>query len=129
MSSGAGTGGTRGGGGVLALDRHHRQPRLHARAAGGLEQAGGTVVFLSPVLGGEVTGEGIVIRVGGSEPMELCCTTLINSAGLLAPQLARTMAAFPSRASRAVFRQGSLLHDGRAARHSAAGLSDAGAAF
>jgi L-2-hydroxyglutarate oxidase LhgO len=62
---------------------------------GDLEQAGGTVVFLSPVLGGEVTREGIVIRVGGSEPMELCCTTLINSAGLVAPQLARAISGIP----------------------------------
>lgn len=63
---------------------------------GDLEQAGGSVVFLSPVLGGEVTAEGIVVRVGGSEPMELCCTTLVNSAGLTAPQLARSIEGIPA---------------------------------
>lgn len=62
---------------------------------GDLEAAGGAVAFLSPVLGGEVTAEGIVLRVGGSEPMEIACTTLVNSAGLCAPQLARSIAGIP----------------------------------
>lgn len=58
---------------------------------GDLESGGGAVVFLSPVLGGEVTREGILLRVGGNEPMELLCRTVVNSAGLLAPQLARSI--------------------------------------
>jgi len=63
---------------------------------GDLEQAGGAVVFLSPVLGGRVTDEGIVIRVGGSDPMEFCCSTLVNSAGLVAPRLSRTIEGIPA---------------------------------
>ncbi len=63
---------------------------------GDLEQAGGAVVFLSPVQGGKVTAEGIVVRVGGSDPMEFCCTTLINSAGLVAPQVARAIEGIPA---------------------------------
>jgi L-2-hydroxyglutarate oxidase LhgO len=62
---------------------------------GDLENNGGAVVFLSPTLGGTVTREGIVLRVGGSEPMELACKTVINSAGLLAPQVARSIAGIP----------------------------------
>jgi L-2-hydroxyglutarate oxidase LhgO len=62
---------------------------------GDLEAAGGAVVFLSPVLDGEVTSDGIVLRVGGSEPMEIVCATLVNSAGLLAPQLARSIQGVP----------------------------------
>ncbi len=62
---------------------------------GDLEQAGGSVVFLSPVQGGQVTAEGIVVRVGGSDPIEICCSTLINSAGLVAPQVARTIEGIP----------------------------------
>jgi L-2-hydroxyglutarate oxidase LhgO len=62
---------------------------------GDLENSGGAVVFLSPTLGGTVTRDGIVLRVGGSEPMELACKTVINSAGLLAPQVARSIAGIP----------------------------------
>jgi L-2-hydroxyglutarate oxidase LhgO len=62
---------------------------------GDLENAGGTVVFLSPVLRGAVTGDGIVLEVGGSEPMSICCSLLVNSAGLFAPQLARRIAGIP----------------------------------
>ena len=62
---------------------------------GDLEQAGGSVVFLSPVQGGQVTAEGIVVRVGGSDPIEICCSTLINSAGLVAPQVARAIEGIP----------------------------------
>ncbi|MCC7548504.1 MAG: NAD(P)/FAD-dependent oxidoreductase [Burkholderiales bacterium] len=63
---------------------------------GDLEQAGGTVVFLSPVVGGRAGDGGILIRVGGSDPMELCCNTLVNSAGLVAPQLARSIDGIPA---------------------------------
>jgi L-2-hydroxyglutarate oxidase LhgO len=62
---------------------------------GDLENSGGAVVFLSPVLGGEVTADGIALRVGGAEPMELVCGTLVNSAGLFAPQLARSISGIP----------------------------------
>jgi L-2-hydroxyglutarate oxidase LhgO len=65
---------------------------------GDLEQQGGTVVFLSPVAGGEVTPEGIVLEVGGSEPMRILCQTLVNSAGLFAPQVARTVRGIPAQA-------------------------------
>ena len=63
---------------------------------GDLEQAGGAVVFLSPVLSGKVTADGIVVRVGGSDPMEFCCNTLVNSAGLVAPRLAGTIEGIPA---------------------------------
>jgi L-2-hydroxyglutarate oxidase LhgO len=63
---------------------------------GDLENSGsGAVVFLSPVVGGQVTAEGIALRVGGAEPMELVCNTLVNSAGLFAPQLAHSIAGIP----------------------------------
>lgn len=62
---------------------------------GDLEQAGGMVVFKSPLLGGEVTGDGIVLDVGGSDAMQITCNTLINSAGLTAPQLSRSIRGIP----------------------------------
>jgi L-2-hydroxyglutarate oxidase LhgO len=64
---------------------------------GDLENAGGTVVFLSPVLRGAVTGDGIDLEVGGSEPMSIRCTLLVNAAGLFAPQLARSIEGIPER--------------------------------
>ncbi len=63
---------------------------------GDLERDGGAVVFLSPVLGGAVTSGGIRIEVGGSEPMSLLCNVLVNSAGLYAPQLARSIEGVPT---------------------------------
>ncbi|HEU5284435.1 MAG TPA: NAD(P)/FAD-dependent oxidoreductase [Burkholderiales bacterium] len=64
---------------------------------GDLERHGGTVVFLSPVLGGAVQSRGIALEVGGSEPMTILCDALVNSAGLVAPQIARTLRGLPER--------------------------------
>lgn len=58
---------------------------------GDAEDAGAMIAFLSPVLGGEVRNDGILLRVGGAEPMELLATTVINSAGLNAPKLGRAI--------------------------------------
>lgn len=63
---------------------------------GDLEQAGGMVVFKSPLRSGEVTGDGIVLEVGGSDAMRIACTTLVNSAGLTAPQLSRSIRGIPA---------------------------------
>ena len=62
---------------------------------GDLETHGGAVAFGSPVMSGTVTPEGALLRVGGSEPVELLCRTLINSAGLHAQALARTIEGIP----------------------------------
>jgi len=56
---------------------------------GDLEHAGGTLVVRSPVEGGTVTSDGIVLRVGGAEPIELAARCVVNSAGLFAQSLAR----------------------------------------
>jgi L-2-hydroxyglutarate oxidase LhgO len=63
---------------------------------GDLENAGGAVVFRSPVLRGEATADGIVLDVGGSEPMSIRCGILVNSAGLFAPQVARSIRGIPA---------------------------------
>jgi L-2-hydroxyglutarate oxidase LhgO len=63
---------------------------------GDAENAGAVFVFHAPVLGGRATEEGVVIEVGGAEPMALRCRTLVNSAGLHAPKLARAIAGMPS---------------------------------
>ncbi len=56
---------------------------------GGLEAAGGMVVFHSPVLSVRPEAGGLALSVGGAEPSELQCRTLVNAAGLHAPALAR----------------------------------------
>jgi L-2-hydroxyglutarate oxidase LhgO len=61
-----------------------------------LEAAGGLVVLRAPVLAGRVTERGFALEIGGSEPMTLACRTLVNSAGLRAPSLARAIAGIPA---------------------------------
>lgn len=58
---------------------------------GDLESAGGAIAFGSPVLGGERTSGddgGILLRIGGAEPMELLARHVVNAAGLQAVALA-----------------------------------------
>lgn len=65
---------------------------------GDAENAGAMCVFRSPVIGGRVTGDGILLEVGGDEPMALLCDTVVNSAGLFAPQVARSVSGIPASA-------------------------------
>ena len=62
---------------------------------GDAEAHGAMIAFHSPVEGGAVTPDGILLRVGGPEPMELVCRTLVNSAGLFATQLAGSIEGVP----------------------------------
>jgi L-2-hydroxyglutarate oxidase LhgO len=61
-----------------------------------LERHGGMVVFGSPVLGGAVAEDGIVLHVGGSAPTKVRCRTVVNSAGLFAQAVARTIEGLPA---------------------------------
>jgi L-2-hydroxyglutarate oxidase LhgO len=63
---------------------------------GDAENAGAIFVFHAPVTGGRATDRGIEIEVGGAGPMALRCRTFVNSAGLHAPKLARSIAGMPS---------------------------------
>jgi L-2-hydroxyglutarate oxidase LhgO len=62
---------------------------------GDLEVHGGALALVSPVLGGRVTAEGIVLAVGGSEPLELVCRSVVNSAGFSAQAVARSLQGVP----------------------------------
>jgi L-2-hydroxyglutarate oxidase LhgO len=62
---------------------------------GDAERHGATIVLRAPVEGGDVR-EGLAIAVGGAEPMTLRCSTLVNSAGLFAQDVARSLAGFPA---------------------------------
>jgi L-2-hydroxyglutarate oxidase LhgO len=74
------------------VDSHAYMLALQGEA----EHAGAVFVFHSPVTGGRAIGEGVEIAVGGAEPMQLRCNLLVNSAGLHAPALARSIAGMPS---------------------------------
>jgi L-2-hydroxyglutarate oxidase LhgO len=53
------------------------------------------VVLRAPVLRGRVVADGFTLDIGGAEPMTLFCRSLVNSAGLHAPALARAIAGLP----------------------------------
>lgn len=62
---------------------------------GDAEDHGAMIAFKSPVERGRVGDDGILLEVGGAEPMRLNCRIVVNSAGLYAPPLAHTLAGFP----------------------------------
>jgi len=63
---------------------------------GDAEERGAMLAFHSPVTQGRVVDGGIEIEVGGTEPMNLRCRLVVNSAGLHAPALARKIVGMPS---------------------------------
>lgn len=63
---------------------------------GDAESHGAMFAFHSPVKQGRVVEGGVEIEVGGTEPMNLRCRLVVNSAGLHAPALARKIAGLPS---------------------------------
>lgn len=56
---------------------------------GDANNAGAMLILKSPVLGAEVTSDGILLQVGGEEPIEVLCRTVINAAGLRAQEVAK----------------------------------------
>ncbi|MDP1536187.1 MAG: NAD(P)/FAD-dependent oxidoreductase [Burkholderiales bacterium] len=62
---------------------------------GDAEAHGAALALASPVVSGEVTAAGIVLHVGGTEAMTIECRTVINSAGLQAPAVARSIVGVP----------------------------------
>jgi L-2-hydroxyglutarate oxidase LhgO len=63
---------------------------------GDAENSGTAVVFKSPVESGAVDAEGIVLNVGGDEPMTIACRSVVNCAGLFAQNIARSIAGVPA---------------------------------
>lgn len=62
---------------------------------GDAEDSGAAVAFLSPVEAGEVSDSAIALKVGGAESMTLAANTVVNSAGLFAPSVARSIQGVP----------------------------------
>jgi L-2-hydroxyglutarate oxidase LhgO len=56
---------------------------------------GATLVLNSPVLGGRIEDAGIVLEVGGVDPLAVRCKLFVNAAGLQAPPLARKLKGIP----------------------------------
>ena len=73
------------------VDSHALMLALQGEA----ESRGASVVFLSPVVSGEVTRQEIVLAVGGAEPMTLACDCVVNCAGLFAQNVARSLVGLP----------------------------------
>jgi L-2-hydroxyglutarate oxidase LhgO len=58
---------------------------------GDAQDDGASLALASPVVSGAVTGDGIVLNVGGREPLNLVCNTVVNSAGFNAQAVARSI--------------------------------------
>ena len=73
------------------LDSHAYMLALQGDA----EAAGAMLAFQAPVLAGEATEDGVVLDVGGAEPMTLRAALVVNAAGLHAPAVAASIAGMP----------------------------------
>jgi len=62
---------------------------------GDAESRGASLALGSPVVSGRVERGGIVLEVGGAEPTTIDCGVVVNSAGLGAQALARSIAGIP----------------------------------
>jgi L-2-hydroxyglutarate oxidase LhgO len=76
------------------VDGHGLMVALLAEA----QARGATLALRCSVEGGRVGPGGLVLKVGGAEPLELSCRSVVNSAGLGAPGLARSLEGFPAAA-------------------------------
>lgn len=65
---------------------------------GDAESRGASLALGSPVVSGRVEKSGIVLEVGGAEPMTIECGRVVNSAGLGAQAVARSISGMPRRA-------------------------------
>ncbi len=73
------------------LDSHGYMLALQGDA----EAAGAMFAFLTPVTGGQVMNDGIRLDCGGAMPMSIVAETVINSGGLWAQEIARTIEGIP----------------------------------
>src|SRR5215470_12871353 len=62
---------------------------------GDAEDAGAAFAFHTPMLGARVKGDRIELDAGGAAPLTLECALLVNSAGLSAPAVAKSIEGMP----------------------------------
>ena len=82
-------------GAVVAVHRHHRQPRLHAGAAGRRRRRRRGLRLSYAAAARPGSAGRIEIEAGGDAPMTLECNLLVNAAGLGAPAVARSIDGMP----------------------------------
>ncbi|MBI3701960.1 MAG: NAD(P)/FAD-dependent oxidoreductase [Afipia sp.] len=63
---------------------------------GEIEDDGGALAFHAPLVRAKSNADGFEVEVGGDAPMTLGCRLLINSAGLSAPAIARSIEGMPA---------------------------------
>ena len=63
---------------------------------GDAEAHGAMIAFETPVLAGRAAERGVVIETGGSAPMRIAASTVINAAGLGAQAVARSIVGMPA---------------------------------
>ena len=73
------------------IDSH----RLMLAYLGDAQAHGASLALASPVLSGAATHSGIVLNVGGNEATMIVCNAVINSAGLNAQSVARSLSGVP----------------------------------
>ena len=69
------------------LDSH----ALMTSLLGDLENAGGALALSSPVVGGAVRADGVRLDIGGADPISIEAHLVVNSAGLWADAVARSI--------------------------------------
>lgn len=62
---------------------------------GDAQAHGASIAFESPVKGGRITDDGIVLEIGGHDPVAILARSVVNAAGLTAPSVARSIAGIP----------------------------------
>jgi L-2-hydroxyglutarate oxidase LhgO len=63
---------------------------------GDIENAGGVLVFRTPLLRARATADGFELDTGGDSPVSIGCRIFVNSAGLSAPSVARAIDSMPA---------------------------------
>ena len=74
------------------IDSHGLMLALRGEA----EAHGAAVALNAPVLSGAVGDDGLLLRVGGAEPMDLLCRQVVNCAGFDAQRVSGTLAGLPA---------------------------------
>lgn len=62
---------------------------------GDAEDRGAMIAFHAPVEGGEIRDDGVVLRVGGADPMTLHARHVVNAGGLTAHRIAASLDGLP----------------------------------
>lgn len=65
---------------------------------GDLEEAGGAIAFRAPMMAARRGDDGFIVSAGGTDPLDITCSLLVNAAGLHASAVAASIDALPPEA-------------------------------